>query len=74
MTLLEFNKTFKTEKSCRLHFKKVRDKEGVICKKCKYTDHYWLQYKEQYQCKACGFRTILRSGTVMEDSKLPFKT
>jgi hypothetical protein len=74
MTLLEFNKTFKTEKSCRLHFKKARDKEGVICKKCKCTNHYWLQYKEQYQCKACGFRTTLRSGTVMEDSKLPFKT
>lgn len=74
MTLLEFNKVFKTEKACRLHFKKVRDREGVICKKCASKDHYWLQYKEQYQCKLCGFRTTLRSGTVMEDSKLPFKT
>ena len=52
----------------------MRDKEGVICKKCASKDHYWLQYKEQYQCKLCGFRTTLRSGTVMEDSKLPFKT
>jgi hypothetical protein len=74
MTILEFNKTFKTEKSCRTHFKIARDKQGVFCKRCNHTEHYWLQYKEQYQCKKCNFRTTLRSGTIMEDSKLPFKT
>lgn len=72
MTILEFSKKFPTEASCRLHFKAGRDKAGVVCKKCQHTDHYWLQNKEQYQCKSCGFRTTLRSGTVMEDSKLPF--
>lgn len=72
MTILEFSKKFPTESSCRLHFKSVRDKTGVVCKKCQHTDHYWLQNKEQYQCKSCGFRTTLRSGTVMQDSKLPF--
>lgn len=72
MTILEFSKKFPTEASCRLHFKSVRDKTGVVCKKCQHTDHYWLQNKEQYQCKSCGFRTTLRSGTVMQDSKLPF--
>lgn len=72
MTILEFSKKFPTESSCRLHFKAVRDKTGVVCKKCQHTDHYWLQNKEQYQCKSCGFRTTLRSGTVMQDSKLPF--
>lgn len=73
MTIFEFNQKFPTEKSCRVHFKAVRDKTGVVCKKCKHTEHYWLQHKEQYQCKSCGFRTTLRSGTVMEASKLPFK-
>ena len=73
MTLLEFSKKFPTEKSCRLHFKSVRDKYGVVCKHCKCTDHYWLQYKEQYQCKQCKFRTTLRSGTVMEGSNMPFR-
>ena len=72
MTILEFSKKFPTEKSCRVHFKGVRDKTGVVCKKCQHTHHYWLQNKEQYQCKSCGFRTTLRSGTVMEDSKMPF--
>lgn len=73
MTLLEFNKKFPTEKSCRLHFKSIRDSQGVVCKKCKHTEHYWLRYKEQYQCKHCKFRTTLRSGTVMEASNMPFK-
>ena len=72
MTLLEFSRRFPTEKSCRIHFKSVRDKQGIVCKKCKHTDHYWLQYKEQYQCKQCSFRTTLRSGTIMEASNMPF--
>ncbi len=29
---------------------------------------------EQFQCKKCRTRTTLRSGTVMEDSNLPFRT
>lgn len=73
MTLLEFSKKFPTEKSCRLHFKSVRDKQGVTCKKCHHKEHYWLQHKEQYECKQCKFRTTLRSGTVMENSNMPFK-
>ena len=73
MTLLEFSKRFPTEKSCRLHFKSVRDKQGVSCKKCAHKEHYWLQYKEQRECKKCKFRTTLRSGTVMENSNMPFK-
>jgi transposase-like protein len=64
---------FPDEASCRKRFKLVRDKEGVICKKCKCTEHYWLSTIEQYKCKKCGFRTTLRSGTVMENSKLPFR-
>ncbi len=33
----------------------------------------WLESsKQQYQCKYCRHRTILRSGIVMHGSKLPF--
>jgi len=50
----------------------MREKEGVICKKCKRDHHYWLKAKEQWQCAECSFRTTLRSGTVMEYSKMSF--
>ena len=61
------------EGSCRKQFKLLRDKEGVKCKKCQSTEHYWLSTLSQYKCKKCEFRTTLRSGTVMESSKLPFR-
>ena len=66
-------KKYPEEASCRRQFKVIRDEERVICKKCKCTEHYWLSTKEQYKCKKCGFRTTLRIGTVMENSKLPFR-
>jgi DNA-directed RNA polymerase subunit RPC12/RpoP len=73
MSLLTFIEKFPDEASCRKKFKEYRDKEGIVCKQCGHTRHYWLQGKEQYQCKQCGFRTTLRSGTVMQASKLPFR-
>lgn len=73
LSIFKFMETYKDEDSCRLKFKGIRDKAGVSCKKCGSTDHYWLKGKQMYQCKKCRFRTSLRSGTVMEASKLPFR-
>lgn len=73
MNIFEFFKKFPNEESCRIHFKNHRDKVGVICKKCKGEHHYWLSTIQYYKCKQCGFRTSLKSGTVMENSKLPFQ-
>lgn len=72
MKLLEFPISFPSEEACRTHFKEARDLEGVTCKKCCKQDHWWLASKALYECKSCGFRMSLRSGTVMENSKLPF--
>ena len=72
MNIFSFTANFTDEESCRLHYKEQRDKEGVVCKKCGSTSHYWLKNKWSYQCKSCTFRTSLRSGTIMESSKLPF--
>jgi ISXO2-like transposase domain/Transposase zinc-ribbon domain len=73
MNLLSFIKQFPSEDSCKNHFRDHRFAKGVICKKCQGTDHYWLSGKEQFQCKACGFRTTLRSGTILESSKLSYR-
>lgn len=74
MNIFSFGAEFTDEKSCRLHFKEQRDKQGVVCKRCQGTDHYWLINKWSYQCKSCNSRTSLRSGTIMESSKLSFMT
>lgn len=72
MNIFSFGIQFTDESSCRNHFKAQRDNEGVICKKCSHTVHYWLANKWSYQCKNCKYRTSLRCGTIMESSKLSF--
>lgn len=71
MNLFTFTAEFGDEQACRKHFKEERDKHGVVCKKCSNTNHYWKRDKDCYECKSCGFRTSLRSGTIMENSNLP---
>ena len=56
-----------------MYYKKVREKQGITYKKCQCIKHYWLKDKWQWQCSSCRFRPTLRSGTVMESSKLSFK-
>jgi len=73
MNLLNFIARFPNERTCRVHFRDLRLSKGVECKKCKHQEHYWLSGKEQFQCKQCGFRTTLRSGTILESSKLSFR-
>ncbi len=74
MTILDFVDKFSDEKSCKEYFKDIRMKEGVVCKKCQCRKHYSLASKWQFQCSKCNFRTALKSGTVMENSRLPFRT
>lgn len=72
MNIIKFSAQFPDEKSCIEHFKAQRDACGVVCPKCGCEHHYWLQNKLSYECKQCHHRQSLRSGTVMENSKLPF--
>ena len=62
---------YKNEEIAVAVFKAYRLQEGIVCKKCGSTQHYWLSPKKQFQCKQCRFRTTLQSGTVLEGSKLP---
>jgi transposase-like protein len=73
MKFKDFFEIYPDEEACRLKIREIREKEGVVCKKCKSKEHYWKKDKQLWQCKKCNFRTTLRSGTVMEHSNLPFR-
>ncbi|MBN4066140.1 IS1595 family transposase [Candidatus Amoebophilus asiaticus] len=73
MNLLRFIEQFPDEQSCKKHFRTMREKEGIVCKKCNSEKHYWLKALYQWQCAQCNFRTTLRSGTIMEHAKLPVR-
>lgn len=72
MNLIKFLQMYDTELKCQELFKQIRDKEGVVCKRCGGTEHYWLGTRDRYRCKACKWETTLRSGTALEYSKLPY--
>lgn len=73
MKILDFYKEFPDEASCKASFKEYRLQQGVFCKRCQSTEHYWKTNRSEWQCKKCGTRTTLKSGTVMENSKLPYQ-
>lgn len=72
MNIFSFTAHFDSEEACRTHFKQERDKIGVKCQRCGYTDHYWIKAVWSYECKSCRARTSLRSGTIMQNSNLSF--
>lgn len=74
MTIYEFNDLFPDEHSCRMDMKKRREKEGMNCKKCGNSNLNFLASRYEWHCNDCKFRTTIRSGTVMHDSKLPLRT
>jgi len=73
MNLIKFSELFPDELSCKAKIKEIRDRTGVICSRCGGKAHYWKKDKEMYECKLCGHRTSLKSGTVMHKSKLPYR-
>ena len=73
MNILEFTQKFPDEAACRSKFKEQRDQIGIVCDKCNCKEHYWHENKLCYECKHCHRRISLRSGTVMQCSKLPFR-
>lgn len=73
MNLRKFFEKYPDEASCIEGFKSKRLEMGVVCKKCQHTEHYFRKTDLKFQCKKCGSRVSLRSGTVMENTNLPFQ-
>ncbi len=72
MRLLEFSKQFGGEEACKQYFKEFREKQGLKCSKCGCTNFHWIPSHDRWQCKECMKQISLRSGTLLEASKLPY--
>jgi transposase-like protein len=73
MNLRAFFEKYPDETTSIEEFKNHRLELGVVCPKCEHTEHYFRKTDLKFQCKKCGSRKSLRSGTVMENSNLPFQ-
>jgi len=71
-TMLEFEKYFSDEASCREYLQQIRWQEGFICPHCDHGE-YWIRNKEQYQCKQCRYRISATSGTIFQDTRIPLQ-
>ena len=73
MELRQFFEKYPDEYTCIEEFKNKRLENGLVCKKCHHTQHSFRKTDLKFQCKNCGNRLSLRSGTVMENSNLPVR-
>jgi hypothetical protein len=73
MNLLDFIRRFPGENECLQYFISIRENVGIKCKKCGCTKHSWVSEKDQFQCAECENHIGIKSGTIMENTKLPIK-
>jgi len=74
MTLPELNRLFSTDAECREILTRLRWPEGVTCPRCKNTDVWWLQTRNQFTCSECSYQFSVTTGTIFNDSHLPLAT
>ena len=76
LSLVEFMKIFKDEKSCRSYLRKQKWPDGFRCRRCSY-ERSSLQIKgirETHECLNCFYKESLIAHTLFEHSHLPLKT
>ena len=71
-TLLEFEKRFATEETCRQYFLRLRWPKGFRCPNCG-NKKAWLTDRKLYHCGNCGMQTSLFAGTIFQDTKKPLQ-
>jgi len=76
LSLPGFLKRYGSEPQCEQALEASRWPQGFVCPRCDGTAHSRFQRNgaTYWQCSACHRQTSLRSGTVMDNSKLPLRT
>ena len=70
MNLIEFERMFGTEKSCRDYLFNLKYKKGYKCDACG-SYEYWIVEDIVILCKTCRKKHNLMAGTVFQDSHKP---
>jgi transposase-like protein len=73
MSLMQFQRRFRTEVACREHLFKLRWPDGFVCPVCGNQECYDLPRRNLVQCKACGRQTSVTAGTVMHRTRTPIR-
>ena len=69
-TLMELERRFDDEGSCRRYLFALRWPDGFVCPRCG-GRHGWSRSENLWLCAGCRFHTSVTAGTIFQDSKLP---
>lgn len=73
LTLLNFSEIYPDEASCGEALRRFREGHDLCYSRCGCTHLYWNKPHKSWICSHCRHETTLRSGTVMQGSKLPIR-
>ena len=73
LSLLAFQKRFRTEKACQKHLFELRWPQGYRCPRCQHDKAYFHRTRHLYACKACGYQTSLTAGTIFHKTRTPLR-
>ena len=76
LSLADFMVQYGTEAQCEAALIVARWPEGFVCPRCGHRHGYAFRHGKNavWQCRACPHQTSLRSGTLMEHSRLSLRT
>jgi len=77
LSLPAFLKRYGTEAQCEQALERARWPQGFVCTRCGGAAHRRFQRgngAKYWQCAGCRHQTSLRSGTIMDNTKLPLRT
>ena len=69
-TLLEFERRFASDESCREYLAALRWPEGFRCPRCGH-ERSWLNSRGLCECAACHRQTSVIAGTIFQDTRKP---
>ena len=73
LSLLAFQKRFRTEKACQKHLFELRWPQGYRCPRCQHDQAFFHRTRHLYACKACGYQTSLTAGTIFHKTRTPLR-
>jgi transposase-like protein len=68
-TLLELERRFATEQSCRAYLMALRWPQGIVCPRC--GGPAWSLARGRWLCRGCRYEASVLAGTIFQDTKLP---
>jgi transposase-like protein len=72
-SVIEFQRRFSDEQSCRAYLFPSRWPDGFCCPSCGGSEVGVEQRRHLWQCRACGRQTSVTAGTTMHKSQLPLR-